>query len=147
MTFALLSAVGAGVLIAVQAAIIGEFGERIHPFVAAVWVHVGGLAFGIAGVLLLPGLAFEVGAVRQAPWGMLAGVAGMLLVTSIAFAIPGIGLGATLAVVTGVQLIGAFLIEAGGIVGEPVPIDARRLLGVVLIVVGVLLIFGRGQTG
>lgn len=146
MTFALLSAVAAGLLIAAQAAIIGEFGERIHPFVAAVWVHVGGLAFGIAGVLLLPGLAFEFDAVRQAPWGMLAGVAGMLLVTSIAVAIPGIGLGVTLAVVTGVQLIGAFLIEASGVVGDPVPLDIRRILGTLLIVVGVLLIFGRGET-
>lgn len=146
MTVALLSAVAAGLLIAAQATILGEFGQRLHPFVAAVWIHVGGLAFGIAGVLLLPGFDFEFGAVRQAPWGMLAGVAGMLLVTAIAIAIPGIGLGATLAVVTGVQLIGVFLIEASGIVGDPIPLDLRRILGTVMIVAGVLLIFGRGQT-
>lgn len=144
MTLALFAAIIVGVLIAIQATIIGAFGATAHPFVAAMWVHLGGFVFGVVAILVT-GLGFEWAAVRQAPWGMLGGVAGMLLVTGMAMAIGGLGLGTTLAIVTGVQLIGAFAIEAAGWSGPTVPIDLGRVLGAVLIVAGVVLIFGRGQ--
>jgi transporter family-2 protein len=141
---ALTAAVLAGVLIAVQSAIIGAFGARLSPFVAAFWVHVGGLTFGLLGVLLAPRLGFELAAVRQAPWGLLAGVAGMLLVTGIAVAVAGLGLASTLAVVTGAQLLVGFLLESTGVLGRVVAFDPVRLGGAALIVVGVFLVVSRG---
>ncbi len=93
MRLALLVGVGTGVLIAVQSAILGPFGTRVPPFVAATWVHVGGLLFAVTVLLLTrtdPGFA----AVRGAPWGLLAGVAGVLLVAGITFTVGGLGLAA-----------------------------------------------------
>ena len=143
MQFALSAAVLAGFLVAVQSAVLGAFGARLDPFVAAVWVHVGGLLFGITVVLVTRrGIAFE--AVRAAPWGLLAGVAGILLVTGVAVAVAGIGLGSALAVVTGAQLLTGFVLEASGITGRTVPLDPLRLGGALLIVVGVWLVFSRG---
>jgi bacterial/archaeal transporter family-2 protein len=140
---ALPAAIFAGTLIAVQSAIIGAFGDRVSPFVVAFWVHVGGLLFGLVGVLVSR-LDFRVAEVRQAPWVLLAGVAGMLLVTGIAIAVGGIGLASTLAIVTGVQLIVGFAIETSGLLGKAAAFDPIRLGGAVLIVGGVYLVASRG---
>lgn len=142
MTVGLIAAVIAGILIAVQTTLIGALGARMSPFVAAVWVHFGGLVFGVIGVLVSR-IGFQVGALRQAPWGLLAGVAGMLLVTSVAVAVGGAGLASTLAVVTGVQMLVGFAIESSGLVGRAMALDPARLAGAGLIVVGVYLIASR----
>ena len=143
MSLALFAAIAACVLIASQAAIIGAFGATMHPFTAALWVHVGGMLFGITA-LLVTRSSFEVAALRQAPWGLIAGVAGMLLVTGIAVAVSGIGLASTLAIVTGVQLLLGLVLESTGILGRVVALDPLRVGGAALIVLGVLLVAGRG---
>ncbi|MTV26618.1 hypothetical protein FTX61_14515 [Nitriliruptoraceae bacterium ZYF776] len=144
VTFALVAAAIAGTLIAFQTALIGVFGSQVHPFVAATWVHGAGLVFGIVGVLALR-LGFEFDVVRAHPLGLLAGVAGMLLVTAMAVAVGGAGLATTLAVVTAVQLLVGFGLEASGLLGRAIALDPVRLLGAALIVGGVVLVAGRGQ--
>lgn len=143
MKLALSAAIAAGLLIAVQSALIGAFGERVHPFVASTWVHGAGVVVGVAGILLSR-LHFEVAAVRQVPWTMFAGVAGIALVTAIAVAVGGVGLATTLAIVTAVQLLAGFALEASGILGRTVALDPVRLVGAVLIVAGVYLVASRG---
>jgi transporter family-2 protein len=139
---ALLAALLAGTLIAFQSALIGVFGAQVHPFVAATWVHAAGLVFGLVGVAVAR-LDLQVQTVRDAPMGLLAGVAGMLLVTAIAVAVGGAGLATTLAIVTGVQLLVGFALEATGVLGRAVALDPVRVGGAVLIVVGVVLVAGR----
>jgi uncharacterized membrane protein YdcZ (DUF606 family) len=143
MRVALTAAIVAGVFIAVQSAIIGAFGARVHPFVAATWVHVGGLSFGIAGVLIAR-LGFHVDVIQRAPWLLFAGVAGMVLVTGIAIAVGGLGLASTLATVTGVQLLVGFAIETWQLADRALALDPWRLFGAVLIVLGVYLVVSRG---
>ncbi len=140
---ALFAAIFAGVLIATQSAILGAFGQRLHPFVASTWVHVGGVAFGLIGVLVAR-LGFHVEVVRRAWWGLLAGVAGVLLVTGITIAVGGIGLASTLATVTGVQLLVGFAIETVRVADRAVTLDPLRLVGAALIVAGVYLVVSRG---
>jgi transporter family-2 protein len=144
VNLALPAAIFAGALIAIQSAILGAFGERLHPLVAATWVHVGGLALGIVLVALSPRLGFEFAVVRQAPWGLLAGVAGLLLVTGIAVAVAGLGLASTLAIVTAVQLVVGFSLEASGVLGRTVALDPVRMIGALLLVAGAYLIVSRG---
>lgn len=143
MAVGVTAAVLAGILIAIQTALVGALGSRMNPFVAATWVHLGGLVFGAVGVVVAR-LGFAVGAIRQAPWGLLAGVAGMLLVTCIAVAVGGIGLASTLAVVTAVQLLVGFALESSGVIGRAVALDPVRLAGAALIVAGVYLVASRG---
>jgi uncharacterized membrane protein YdcZ (DUF606 family) len=142
--FALIAAAIAGMLIAFQTALIGVFGAQVHPFVAATWVHGAGLVFGVVGVTVSR-LGFQADVVRQAPLGLLAGVAGMLLVTAIAVAVGGAGLATTLAIVTGVQLLVGFVLEATGFLGRAVAVDPVRIGGAALIVIGVVLVAGRGS--
>jgi uncharacterized membrane protein YdcZ (DUF606 family) len=143
MRVAVLAGVAAGTLIALQSAIIGAFGERLPAFVVATWVHVGGLAFAL-GAVLLTRTSLQFSVVRAAPWGLLAGVAGVLLITGIAIAIGGLGLASTLALVTGVQLLVGFGLESSGVAGRVVALDPVRLGGAALIVLGVYLVVGRG---
>lgn len=136
------AAVLAGMLIAVQSALIGAFGARVHPFVASTWVHGAGLAFGIVGVLVAR-LGFRTEVVMAAPWGLLAGVVGVLLVTGIAVAVAGMGLASTLATVTGVQLLVGFGIESMRVADRAVALDPARLAGAAMIVAGVYLVVSR----
>jgi uncharacterized membrane protein YdcZ (DUF606 family) len=143
MRFAVLAGIAAGTLIALQTAIISAFGERLPAFVVATWVHVGGLAFALVAVLLTR-TDLQVAVVRAAPWGLLAGVAGVLLITGVAIAVGGLGLASTLALVTGVQLLVAFGLESSGLAGRIVALDPVRIGGAALIVVGVYVVVGRG---
>jgi uncharacterized membrane protein YdcZ (DUF606 family) len=143
MRVAVLAGVAAGTLIALQTAIISAFGERLPAFVVATWVHVGGLAFALAAVALTR-TNLQVAVVRAAPWGLLAGVAGVLLITGIAIAVGGLGLASTLALVTGVQLLVGFGLESSGLAGRIVALDPVRIGGAALIVIGVYVVVGRG---
>lgn len=143
MRVAVLAGIAAGTLIALQTAIISAFGERLPAFVLATWVHVGGLAFAL-GVVAISRTDLQFAAVRSAPWGLLAGVAGVLLITGIAVAVGGLGLASTLALVTGVQLLVGFGLETTGIVGRAVALDPVRIIGAMLIVIGVYVVVGRG---
>lgn len=139
---ALVAAVAAGTFIAVQAALIGAFGQRVPAITVALWVHAAGLAAAAVGVLVT-GQGLHLASVRAQPVGLLAGVAGVGIVTSIAIAVAPLGLAATLAVVTGIQLLLAFAFEALGWFGPRIQLDPLRFVGAALIVVGVLLVFGR----
>jgi bacterial/archaeal transporter family-2 protein len=143
MRVAVLAGVAAGTLIALQTAIISSFGERLPAFVVATWVHVGGLAFAL-GAIVLTRTSLQAAVVRAAPWGLLAGVAGVLLITGIAVAVGGLGLASTLALVTAVQLLVGFGLESSGLVGRTVALDPVRLGGAALIVIGVYAVVGRG---
>jgi len=143
MRVAVLAGMAAGTLIALQTAIISAFGERLPAFVVATWVHVGGLAFAL-GAVLLTRTSLQFSIVRAAPWGLLAGVAGVLLITGIAIAVGGLGLASTLALVTAVQLLVGFALESSGLAGRIVALDPVRLGGAALIVVGVYVVVGRG---
>lgn len=143
MNLALPAAIAAGTLIAIQTAILGAAGDRLHPLVASTWVHVAGVTLGVVLVTVLPRFGFEVPVIRQAPWILLAGVAGLLLVTGIATAVAGLGLASTMAVVTGVQLLIGFALEASGVLGRTIALDPGRMVGAALLVAGAYLVVSR----
>jgi uncharacterized membrane protein YdcZ (DUF606 family) len=135
-------AVFAGVLIVVQAALLGVFERYIHPVSGAFWVHVAGVVFG-ASLVLVARTGWGLPGVVAFPWGLLAGVAGIGIVASIAAAVAGAGLGTTLVIVVATQLVLGFALDAVGVTGVVVPITAPRLVGLILVVVGALLVYGR----
>lgn len=137
-------AVLGGVLIAAQAALLGPFGRAVNPFVAAAWVNVAGAVFSVVAMAVLR-VGPDLAGLRTFPWGLLAGIFGVGIVASIGAAVTPLGVGTTLAVATGTQLVVAFAIDAAGLAGRTVPVDAPRVVGVLLIVAGVVMVFGRGE--
>jgi transporter family-2 protein len=143
MRVALIAAIAAGTLIALQSAILGSVGDRLPPFVVATWVHVGGLAFALAA-LALTRTSLQFATLRSVPWVLLGGVAGVLLITGVTIAIGGLGIASTLALVTATQLLVGFGLERAGIGGRLVALDPVRLGGAALIVAGVYVVVSRG---
>lgn len=135
-------AVLAGVLVAVQAALLGAFGRHLHPFVAGLWVHAAGAAFAVA-VVAATRLSWGWSGLMAYPWGLAAGLAGVGIVASVGAAVIPLGLATTIVVVTATQLAMGLVLDALGMAGRIVPITASRLLGVALVVAGALLVFDR----
>lgn len=140
-----LAAVG-GALIAAQGAMFGPFAERIpNVLVVAMWVHIAGAVFAVT-LVAVGRVDIGIAQIRNAPWLLLAGVVGVGIVMAIGSVVGHLGLGTTLAVLTGVQLLTALLLDASGVLGRTVALTPQRVGGALLIVGGVLLVFGRGET-
>ncbi|MDX1608859.1 MAG: DMT family transporter [Halofilum sp. (in: g-proteobacteria)] len=133
--------VGSG--LAVQAATNARLGAVLQmPLASALWNFTLGTLFLAAlvasGAFGRPALA----AAGSAPWwAWIGGIFGALFVTTTVFAVPRVGTVATFGAIICGQFIGAVLIDTYGWLGvNPIPLDASRVLGVLLLVAGVLLI-------
>lgn len=146
MSAGVFAALLVGIVVAVQAALLGAYGDRLHPATLSMWAHAGGLLFGII-VVAVGRFGFGWSAFRTAPWGALAGVGGFLIITGVTVAVASIGVASTLAIVIASQLALTFVFEAAGFGGRQLDFDAWRLLGAALVVVGAWLVASRGVGG
>ena len=131
-------AVMAGLLGAVQVAVMGKLGERIGSLEAVM------VAAIVTGVLVLPVLVVVrqgfggMGETLAQPWWMLTGGAlGAAIVLSITIAAPKIGTTAVVALLIAGQLIAATVIDRYGWFGfDRVALDWPRVLGIALLAAG-----------
>lgn len=140
----ILAAVGAGLLIGVQAPLTNLLRQRLGLWGMAVGVHVAGLT-----VALLAMLTIE----RQTgrPWGswwwlvVVAGWGGLGILVTLAMAVGRLGAATALGVSIAVQLVATVVIDHLGWLGvEARPLTWPRALGAVLLLVGARLVMGRG---
>lgn len=136
-------AVFVGVLVATQATALSSLTREITPLVAAFWAQLFGVA--VAAVLVLVTRQPFVWPAGVAPYAVVVGMCTVGIVASIGAVVAPLGIATTLAVVTGAQLLLGLVLDALGATGRTIPMDAGRVVGAVLIVTGVLLVFGRGQ--
>lgn len=135
----------AGLAGAVQAAVMGELGERVGIAPA--------LAFAVAislvcalGLLLVWERSFA--GVREAAhqpgWLWLGGVMSVFIVLAITVAAPRIGVAATIGIVIAGNLVMGALIDQYGLLGqEQATLTWPRLLGLVLLAIGAALSLDR----
>lgn len=132
-----------GVLVATQATALAPLTRAVSPVVAAFWSQLLGVAAAAALLLVTrQALVWPGGA---AAWALVAGTCTVGIVASIGAVVGPLGLATTLAVVTGAQLLLGLALDTLGATGRQIPLDAGRVVGALLIVVGVLLVFGRGE--
>jgi bacterial/archaeal transporter family-2 protein len=131
----------AGLAGAVQAAVMGELGDRVGVFPAIAFS--GLVSFGLGLVLLL---AVEqslggLGEVAREPvWLWTGGALSVLIVLAITFAPPRIGVTATLGIVIAGTLVMGLVIDRFGLFGlERVALGWPRLVGVLLLAAGAAL--------
>ncbi|MEX2533465.1 MAG: DMT family transporter [Nitriliruptoraceae bacterium] len=146
MSAGVLAALLVGVVVAIQAAVLGAYGDRLHPVTLSMWAHAGGLLFGII-VVTVGRFGFGWSAFRAAPWGAIAGVGGFLIITGLTIAVASIGVASTLAIVIASQLALTFVFEAVGFGGRQLNVDPWRLFGAALMVIGAWLVASRGAGG
>lgn len=135
----------AGLAGAIQAAVMGELGERVG-IVPAVAVSVTvGLACGLIVLLVWEHSFVGVrAALDEPPWLWLGGVLSVFIVFAVTVGPPRIGVAATIGIVIAGNLVMAALIDRYGLFGQDViPIDRWRLLGLLLLATGSALLLSR----
>jgi transporter family-2 protein len=134
-------AVAAGLAGAVQAAIMGELGERAGVFPALAFSGIVAVVLGFALLLAakqsLRGIA---DVVRQPFWLWTGGALSVLIILAITVSSPRIGLVATIGIIIALNLTVAALIDRFGLFGiDRIPLDWTRLLGILLLGAGAAL--------
>jgi bacterial/archaeal transporter family-2 protein len=142
---AVLLAVAAGCFVGLQAPVNARLGRQIGALQAAtVSFTIGTLALILVASLSSGGLS-SVGSATRAPWwALIGGILGAFYVTVALLTVRTLGLsGLTAIVVTG-QLAIAVIVDRFGLLGiSKQHIDAPRILGLVLLIVGVVLVVRR----
>ena len=134
-------AVAAGLAGAVQAAIMGELGERAGVFPALAFSGIVAVVLGFAMLLVakqsLRGIA---DVVRQPFWLWTGGALSVLIILAITVSSPRIGLVATIGIIIALNLTVAALIDRFGLFGiDRIPLDWTRLVGILLLGAGAAL--------
>ncbi len=137
--------VTAGVAGAVQAAVMGRFGERIGVFEAFAFAAI--VTALVATALLLATRRTVTGladAFREPAWLWIGGFMGALIVLTITVASPRIGTTATIGIIVAGNLAMAAVIDRFGLFGlEQIPLSWPRIVGIALLAVGALLVLRR----
>jgi transporter family-2 protein len=138
---ALALAVAAGLAGAVQAAVMGELGERVGVFPALAFSGVVAVALGLALLLVARQSVRDlVDVVRQPVWLWTGGALSILIILAITVASPRIGLAATIGIIIAFNLCVAALIDRFGWFGfDQIAITWTRAVGLVLLGAGAAL--------
>jgi transporter family-2 protein len=134
-------AVAAGLAGAVQAAVMGELGERVGVFPALAFSGVVAVALGFVLLLIAERSFSGMGDVLQEPlWLWTGGALSVLIILAITVASPRIGLAATIGTIIAFNLGVAALIDRFGWFGfDRIPISWTRVLGILLLGAGAIL--------
>jgi transporter family-2 protein len=144
-TLAVALAALAGVLVGTQAPINSRLGRDLGSVQAATFSFVvGTIALALVALLFYGGLG-SFGQAGKAPlWALVGGLLGAVYVTVAIITVRTLGVSGLTAIVIAGQLAAAVVIDRFGLLGiAKQPIGATRIVGLVLLVVGVLLMVRR----
>lgn len=134
-------AVIGGLAVAVQAQMVGLLDRHIGTFESVLITYLsGGLLAAILFLLWRQG--GNLGAWRNAPWYAFAGGAmGLVIIASISYSVPRLGIVTAFTILVATQFILGSILDHFGLLGGPVrPLDAQRLAGMLVLLIGVWLI-------
>jgi bacterial/archaeal transporter family-2 protein len=142
---AVVLASAAGLAGAVQAAVMGELGERVGIVPALAFAVLVSLTCALVALLVWERSFAGVRAALHEPvWLWLGGVMSVFIVVAITVGPPRIGVTATIAIVIAGNLLSAALIDRLGLFGvEQVGLSWPRILGIVLLAAGAALTLKR----
>jgi transporter family-2 protein len=115
-------------------------GQRLGPLESVFIIHLGGIIAAAIPLALMGGGAL--GSWRALPWyALAAGVFGLVVVVAVSYTSPQLGATATVVLIVTGQLATGLLVDHFGLLDTAVrPLDLTRILGVVVVFVGVYLI-------
>jgi transporter family-2 protein len=142
---AVVLASAAGLAGAVQAAVMGELGDRVGIVPAVALSVIVSLACGLTALLVWErSFAGVRAALHEPAWLWLGGVMSVFIVFAITVGPPRIGVTATIGIVIAGNLVAAALIDRFGLLGQDaIPIDRWRVLGLLLLAAGAALTLSR----
>ncbi len=142
---AILLAVAAGCFVGLQAPVNARLGRQVGSLQAAtISFTIGTLALILVASLSSGGLS-GIGSVTKAPWwALVGGILGAFYVTVALVTVRTLGLSSLTAIVVTGQLTIAVVVDRLGLLGiAKQNIDASRIVGLVLLVIGVVLVVRR----
>jgi bacterial/archaeal transporter family-2 protein len=136
----------AGIAGAVQAAVMGELGERVGIVPAVAFSAVVTAVLGISALLASQrGLGGLSDVLREPAWLWIGGALSLFIVIAITVGPPRIGTTATIGIVVAGNLVMAAVVDSFGLFGlERIALSWPRLLGIVLLAVGAALSLHKG---
>jgi bacterial/archaeal transporter family-2 protein len=142
---AVVLAAAAGLAGAVQAAVMGELGERVGIVPALAFAVLVSLACALTALLVWErSFAGVRAALHEPAWLWIGGLMSVFIVFAITVGPPRIGVTATIAIVIAGNLFSAALIDQFGLLGQAeVSVDRWRVLGILLLAVGAALTLKR----
>jgi bacterial/archaeal transporter family-2 protein len=135
----------AGLAGSVQAAVMGELGERVGIVPAVAFSVIAALLIGLAALLVWErSFAGVRAALHEPAWLWIGALMSVFIVFAITVGPPRIGVAATVGLVIAGNLVSAAVIDRYGLLGqEVIPIDRWRLLGMLLLAAGAALTLSR----
>jgi transporter family-2 protein len=132
----------AGLAGGVQAAVMGELGERVGIVPALAFATFVSMILAVAMLVVWErSFAGIRAALEQPVWLWLGGLMGLYIVLAITIASPRIGVAATIGLVIAGNLVMAAAIDRWGLLGQDqIPITWHRLVGLALLAAGSALI-------
>lgn len=134
-------AIAAGLAGAVQAAVMGELGDRVGVFPAIAFSGIVVVVLSLACLLVAKRSFTGIGDVLHEPaWLWIGGALSVLIVLAITVAPPHIGVTATIGIIIALNLGVATAIDRFGLFGyDRIPIGWTRVVGVILLAAGAAL--------
>lgn len=141
MILVVLVGVVGGLAGALQGQLLGIMEDKAGTLVSTFITYAGG---GLAATLLVLTLGgARLSDLKDVPWwAYTAGLAGLVVVSSIGITVSTMGLGAGLTLFTGASIVIGALIDKLGLFGDTHALDARRLGGIALVILGTWLVVG-----
>lgn len=129
-----------GIAVGLQSPLASMMSQRVGTMASVFIIHIGGAVF--AGAFLLTQRASHFGEVRSLPWYVLmAGGLGVVVISAVSYAIPRVGVVTITFLIVAGQLLISALIDHFGWLGTDVrPLDPSRILGIIVLFIGVWLI-------
>jgi bacterial/archaeal transporter family-2 protein len=138
LLFPLLALIG-GIAVAIQSQVNGNLGRNVGVIEASfISFLIGTLALFFAVLFFGNGNLLAVATVPK--WQLLGGLMGAVYVLILVFSVPKIGVAAALAgIIAGQVIMGAVIDHFGMFGGERFPIDAKKLIAILLLFISLYL--------
>ena len=128
-----------GVAVGIQSPLASMISQRLGLFESVFIVHLGGALVALIPLLIYGG--GKLGQWRILPWYALgAGIFGLIVIGAISYMIPRVGVAAAITTIVAGQLMVGTILDHFGLLGAvEKSLDATRVIGLAVVLVGVWL--------
>src|ERR1043165_2282872 len=128
-----------GIAVGLQSPMASMITQRLGMFESVFIVHVGGALIALIPILIYGG--GKLSQWRSVPWYVLgAGIFGLIVIGAVSYMIPRVGVAAAITTIVAGQLfVGTVLDHFGWLGAAERSLDAPRILGLIVVLVGVWL--------
>ena len=128
-----------GAAVGLQSPLASMISQRLGTFESVFIVHIGGAIIALLPLLFVGG--GKLSQWRSVPWYALgAGIFGLIVISAISYMIPRVGVAASITTIVAGQLLVGVVLDHFGLLGTSIrTLDATRIVGLAVVLVGVWL--------